>query len=225
MGRFAHHAVGAILLMFTLGMVHAQTAAVLLVHLLPDSGEAQWLLDGDPIGTTAFNETEVYLEIPVTEGTLTARVGGAEALSASIKSRDGWRYVAYLHEGPESAPAVVWSTGHVGEVAGRAQYLRIVNLVPELSDVMANPGESCSHPWELGALPYGTAHSPRRMIHATPGPSTICAGGEKLMTLPAADEDEPENWHVAPDRLKSIVLYQHGGELEATVVDETPEIP
>lgn len=39
-----------------------------------------------------------------------------------------------------------------------------------------------------------------------------------------ADEDEPENWHVATNRVKSIVLYQHDGELDATLVDETSEL-
>ena len=222
MGRFMQHAIGAALVMLTLGMVHAQTAEVLLVHLLPDHGEAQWLLDGEPIGTTAFNETGGYLEIPVTEGTLTARIDGAEALGASIESRDGYRYVAYLHEGAESAPAVVWSTGHVGEVPSGAMYLRSIVLVPDTWRITARKGSDCSHPWHVPAFGYGAANSYERMVFSDPGPSTICVGGMKLMTLPAADEDEPENWVTAPNRVKSIVLYQHDGELGATIVDETP---
>lgn len=230
MGRFTQHVVGTVLLIYTLGIVHAQSAELLLVHLLPDSGEAEWLLNGEPIDTTAFNETEGYLEIPVTKGTLTARIDGVEARRASFESRDEWRYVAYLHEGPDGTPAVIWTTGHV--VVGMAlpftargvKYFRLVNLVPSLSDVQAGPGESCPPSYWPTALPYGAAHSPGRLLRADPGPSTICAGGEKVVTLPAADEDDPENWHVALNRVTSIVLYQHDGQLEATIVDETPEL-
>ena len=200
---------------------------MLLVHLLLDGGDAQWLLNGEPIGTTSVDETNGYVEIPVTEGTLTAMIDGVEAVGASIESRDGWRHVAYLHEGPDGAPAVVWTPGHRGMnfAASGAQYFRIVNLVPTLSDVRIHPVERCGHPFEIKALPYGTALSPIRLDFPIRGPTTICDGGEKLVTLPAAEEDEPENWHVAANRVRSVVLFQHRGEPRATLVDETPEIP
>lgn len=89
--------------------------------------------DGKSIGTTAaFKETEGYLDIAVSEGIVSSTLDGTEALSASIEPRDGWRYVAYLHEGPEGAPAVMWTTGHVREVASGTQYLRIVTLIPRV---------------------------------------------------------------------------------------------
>lgn len=222
MDRLARYAMAAVVLMCTLGIAHAQTAELLLVHLLPDRGEAQWLLDGEPIGTTDFHETEGYVLIPATEGTLTARIEGTEALSAALDPRDGFRYVAYLHEGPEGAPAVVSSTGHVGDVASGAMYLRAVNLVPDLSDVSAHAGEGCSGA-RLETRPYGLVNSPMPISAPFPGPSTLCAGGEKLVSLAAADEQE--NWHAAPNRVKSIVLYQRAGELAAILVDETPNVP
>lgn len=208
-------------------MAPQRASEVLLVHLLLDGGDAQWLLNGEPIGTTAVDETNGYVEIPVTEGTLTAVIDGVEALAAFIESRDGWRHVAYLHEGPDGAPAVVWTPGHRGTefTASGAQYFRFVNLVPTLSDVRINPVDTCGHLYERVARPYGTASSPQRVTYPTRGPSTICDGGEKLVTLPAAEEDEQENWHAAPNRVKSVVLFQHRGEPRATLVDETPEIP
>lgn len=201
-----------------------RASEVLLVHLLPGSGGALWLLDGEPIGTTSADETSGYLEIPVMEGTLTARIAGVEALGASIESQDGWRYVAYLHEGPDGTPAVVWTPGHRGQsfAASGAQYFRVVNLVPTLSNVKIYPVESCGHPYEIVARPYGTAQSPIRVTYPNKGPTTICDGEQKLLTLPAAEEDEPDQWHAAPNRVKSVVLFQHGGELRATLVDETP---
>lgn len=201
-----------------------QASEVLLVHLLPEGGEAQWFLDGEPIATTSANEAGAYIEIPVMQGTLTAMIDGVEASGAPIESRDRRRYVAYLHEGPGGAPAVVWTPGITVTPRG-AQHFRIVNLVPTLSDVRMNPFASCGSTFEIVALPYGTAHAPRPSGNPHVGPTTVCDGDDKIMTIAAAEENDPDDWHVAVNRVKSVVLFQHDGELRVTIVDETPETP